>query len=168
MDTQSDENTSSVASDDDTSKRSVRFIDGANSKSSESASELNEEQLIGGDDESIVVDGGGSSSGAGESEKSQIEAEPESETEVVRKQSTLFHNALRPNSAVRQLFPSAVLLANPAQTPVLTHEALRAFDESKRTHLKTAFIHSDSDTDSIRRTIERNTLRRSLIKYEPK
>lgn len=156
---QSDENTSSVASDDETSKRSVRFIDGANSKSTESASELieDDEQQDACDSEAIVI-----------SDKCQIETEPDSETEVVKKQSTLFHNALRPNSAVRQLFPSAVLLANQTQTPVLTHEALRAFDESKRTHLKTAYIHTDTDTDSIRRTIERNTLRRSLIKYEPK
>lgn len=102
------------------------------------------------------------------SEKSQSEAEPDADTEVVKKQSTLFRNALKPNSAVSQLFPSAVLLTNPTQTPVLTHEALRAFDESKRSHLKTTFVHSESDTDSIRRTIERNALRRSLIKYEPK
>lgn len=136
----------------------MRFIDGANSKSTESASELteNDEQQEMCDGEVII------------SEKCQIETEPDSETEVVKKQSTLFHNALRPNSAVRQLFPSAMLMANPTQTPVLTHEALRAFDESKRTHLKTAYIHTDTDTDSIRRTIERNTLRRSLIKYEPK
>lgn len=100
------------------------------------------------------------------SEKCQSEAEPDTDTEVVKKQSTLFRNALKPNSAVSQLFPSAVLLTNP--TPVLTHEALRAFDESKRSHLKTTFVHSESDTDSIRRTIERNALRRSLIKYEPK
>lgn len=75
---------------------------------------------------------------------------------------------MRPNSAVRKLFPSAVLISNPSQTPTLTHEALKAFDESKRTHLKSSIIHNDSETDSIRRTIERNALRRSLIKYEPK
>lgn len=92
-----------------------------------------------------------------------------SETTSIRKQSTLFHNALRPNSAVRQLFPTAVLhAAVPPTTPPLTHEALRAFEESKRSHLKATIVHSDSETDSIRRTIERNALRRSLIKYEPK
>lgn len=81
----------------------------------------------------------------------------------------LFHNSLRPNSAVRQLFPTAVLNANAQPTQTLTHEALRAFDESKRlTQLKPSIVHSDSETDTIRRTIERNTLRRSLIKYEPK
>lgn len=76
---------------------------------------------------------------------------------------------MKPNSAVRQLFPSSAGGTNPPQTTVLTHEALKAFDESKRSHLKSTVIqHSDSDSDTIRRTIERNTLRRSLIKYEPK
>lgn len=97
-------------------------------------------------------------------------SEPESEIDVCKKQSTIFHNALRPNSAVRQLFPTAVLNTNPTTqtTTPLTHEALKAFDESKRSHLKTTIVHSDSETDTIRRTIERNALRRSLIKYEPK
>lgn len=101
-------------------------------------------------------------------EKPQNGLDVDDESEATKEQSTLFHNALRPNSVVRQLFPSAVLITNPAQTPTLTHEALKAFDESKRSHLKSSIIHSDSETDSIRRTIERNTLRRSLIKYEPK
>lgn len=87
---------------------------------------------------------------------------------ATKKQSTLFHNALRPNSAVRQLFPTAVLHTAVPITAPLTHEALRAFEESKRSHLKTTTVHSDSETDTIRRTIERNALRRSLIKYEPK
>lgn len=96
-------------------------------------------------------------------------AESEAELEMCKKQSTLFHNSLRPNSAVRQLFPTAVLNTNAtAQATPLTHEALRAFDESKRSHLKSSIVHSDSETDTIRRTIERNALRRSLIKYEPK
>jgi hypothetical protein len=86
------------------------------------------------------------------------------------------------NSAVRQLFP--------AKSPpsALTHEALKAFDESKRggnlltasqtvtsggsasstSTSPTPITHSASDTDTIKRTIERNALRRSLIKYEPK
>lgn len=85
-----------------------------------------------------------------------------------KKQSTLFHNALRPNSAVRQLFPTNIA-AQPAITATtLTNESLRAFEEAKRSHLTTTIVHSDSETDTIRRTIERNALRRSLIKYEPK
>lgn len=96
----------------------------------------------------------------------------------MKKHTSLFHNALRPNSAVRQLFPTG---------PVLTQEALRAFEESKRlsvtssttcpasataqlaaTNIANSQAGSDSDTDTIRKTIERNALRRSLIKYEPK
>lgn len=87
----------------------------------------------------------------------------------MKKHTSLFHNALGPNSAVRQLFPTG-----PA---ILTQEALRAFEESKRLSVTalpvaaTATVPSsgnDSDTDTIRKTIERNALRRSLIKYEPK
>lgn len=83
----------------------------------------------------------------------------------MKKHSSLYHNALRPNSAVRQLFPTSV---QPSAAP-LTHEALRAFEDSKKTVLPTVtHTSSDSETDTIRRTIERNALRRSLIKYEPK
>lgn len=84
----------------------------------------------------------------------------------MKKHSSLYHNALRPNSAVRQLFPTSV---QQSAAP-LTHEALRAFEDSKKTILSTPVVHasSDSETDTIRRTIERNALRRSLIKYEPK
>lgn len=90
----------------------------------------------------------------------------------MKKQSSLFHNALRPNSAVRQLFPSVAQQSLPAAP--LTHESLRAFEDAKRLHIGPAAIataaaaHSDTETDTIRRTIERNALRRSLIKYEPK
>lgn len=93
----------------------------------------------------------------------------------IKKQSSLFHNALRPNSAVRQLFPSANAVAPVTVTATtaipLTHEALRK-EDSKRITLSnmsnTNNAHSDSETDTIRKTIERNALRRSLIKYEPK
>lgn len=85
---------------------------------------------------------------------------------------SIFHNALRPNSAVRQLFPSVGgCQAGGIPPTVLTHEALRAFEEAKRGPCASAacvassVVHSDSETDTIRRTIERNALRRSLIKY---
>jgi hypothetical protein len=127
-----------------------------------------------------------------------------------RHHTSLFHNALRPNSAVRQLFPSHVH-ATTTQAP-LTHEALRALEEAKKAGLlmtstgttqptatatttnassvcgvseTTASVvavgtannnvnclaiknNNDAETDTIKRTIERNALRRSLIKYEPK
>lgn len=76
----------------------------------------------------------------------------------IKKHSTLFKNALRPNSAVQQLFPSAA-----HQT--LTSEALRAFDESKRAGcLVSTLPGSAGDSDTLRRSMERNILRRSLIK----
>jgi hypothetical protein len=112
-----------------------------------------------------------------------------------RHHTSLFHNALRPNSAVRQLFPSHVHTA----TVPLTHEALRALEEAKKLACPNAIpvavastpastspvggessgesssaampcpkATGDAETDTIKRTIERNALRRSLIKYEPK
>ncbi|XP_059621245.1 uncharacterized protein LOC132264923 [Phlebotomus argentipes] len=108
----------------------------------------------------------------GEVQSGEAEEQRPTEIMLLKKQSSLFHNALRPNSALRQLFP-AVSTASTAAAP-LTHEALRAFDESKRGPTLAAIgggglgVSSDSETDTIRRTIERNALRRSLIKYEPK
>lgn len=77
----------------------------------------------------------------------------------IKKHSTLFKNALRPNSAVQQLFPSTV------SHQTLTSEALRAFDESKRAGcLVSTLPGSTGDSDTLRRSMERNILRRSLIK----
>lgn len=103
----------------------------------------------------------------GQAQNDQNEDDSQSnDVAPMKKHSSLYHNALRPNSAVRQLFPTTVQQS--AAAP-LTHEALRAFEDSKKTIL-TPVVHSssDSETDTIRRTIERNALRRSLIKYEPK
>lgn len=134
-----------ITSDDESSKRSVRFT--------ENTKEENAELLV----DRAICDG------QDHAERNEEDV-PESEILPVKKHSSIFHNALRPNSAVRQLFPAA---AQPSA--VLTHEALRAFEEAKRPHIPSAAaIHSDSETDTIRRTIERNALRRSLIKYEPK
>lgn len=154
---QSDETTSSATSDDETSKRSVRFIDGANAKGSENASEPDQDTCDG--DSGLGTEQNGSALST---------TETDTESDTVKKQSTIFQKSLRPNSALRQLFPSAVLDPNVQPAQALTHEALRAFDESKRSQLKSSIVHSDSETDTIRRTIERNALRRSLIKYEPK
>lgn len=103
----------------------------------------------------------------GESQKELDEdddtvSEPIEPTLPPKKHASIFHNALRPNSAVRQLFPSSAQPPLPAAA--LTHEALRAFEEAKRSHIAASIVHSDSETDTIRRTIERNALRRSLIK----
>lgn len=103
-----------------------------------------------------LVDGAASNPEDTDSSDNQI-----NELIPIKKHSTLFNNALRPNSAVRQLFPSA---AQP-----LTSEVLRAFDESKKSASNlvpnlTGIINS-SDNDTLKRSMERNILRRSLIKY---
>lgn len=78
------------------------------------------------------------------------------------------NNSLRPNSAVRQLFPAKNIgkEEDPTQPQYLvTAESLRAFEEAKRAKLPQLL---QGDDESIRKTIERNTLRRSLIRYEPR
>ncbi|XP_077302139.1 uncharacterized protein LOC143922677 [Arctopsyche grandis] len=83
----------------------------------------------------------------------------------------LSNNSLRPNSAVRQLFPAGPHLVAPPQRAeddkryLVTTESLRAFEEAKRTRLPSAYRDEDL---SIRRNIDRNTLRRSLIKIDPR
>lgn len=83
------------------------------------------------------------------------------------------NNSLKPNSAVRQLFPcTKPLTTKPGedesvQQYLVTAESLRAFEEAKRSKLPQIIQSGDTD-ESIKRAIERNTLRRSLIRYEPK
>lgn len=84
------------------------------------------------------------------------------------------NNSLKPNSAVRQLFPCTKPLgglktddeSNNMQY-LVTAESLRAFEEAKRSKLPQIIQSGDTD-ESIKKAIERNTLRRSLIRYEPR
>lgn len=50
----------------------------------------------------------------------------------------------------------------------MTAESLRAFEEAKRSKLPQIVQTTGDGDDNIKRAIERNTLRRSLIRYEPK
>lgn len=102
-------------------------------------------------------------------------------------------NSLKPNSAVRQLFPDPRFISPPpapakgvvalsgthdsasdsdatseAQKFLITTESLRLFDAVKRSKMAgSRSDSSESESSSIKRTIERNALRRSLIcKYE--
>lgn len=82
------------------------------------------------------------------------------------------NNSLKPNSAVRQLFPCTKPLPTKVGDEQAAHhqylvtaESLKAFEEAKRSKLP-QIIHSGETDDSIKRAIERNTLRRSLIRYE--
>lgn len=82
------------------------------------------------------------------------------------------NNSLKPNSAVRQLFPCTKALApksgqEEGQQYLVTAESLKAFEEAKRSKLP-QMIQNAGTTDSIKKVIERNTLRRSLLRYEPK
>ncbi len=107
-------------------------------------------------------------------------------------------NSLKPNSAVRQLFPDPRFVNPPTQLSELdcddnlgkcegkylvTEESLRAFNEVNKRSVFATFsgkerypykdanftVHSDDEdipqNDLIKKTIERNTLRRSLMRY---
>uniref|UniRef100_A0A182JME2 Uncharacterized protein n=1 Tax=Anopheles atroparvus TaxID=41427 RepID=A0A182JME2_ANOAO len=224
---QNDDSTAVTSDEETSSKRSVRF---------------NEESTI----REACCDGE-VQAGLSEGEVGTCRAINYMSDTLKRHSSGLFHNALRPNSAVRQLFPSSAIQpllttaisgngpTAPTATPpgttmvtmagqagaqttttgagaagsahpttVLTQEALKAFDDAKKTpglvHQHSLTSNSGSmsnipnsaaaalavsavaatagggagipggpgETDTIRRTIERNALRRSLIKYEPK
>lgn len=80
------------------------------------------------------------------------------------------NNSLKPNSAVRQLFPCTKPLNKTDEESMqylVTAESLRAFEEAKRSKLP-QIIQSGETDESIKKAIERNTLRRSLIRYEPR
>lgn len=51
---------------------------------------------------------------------------------------------------------------------MVTAESLRAFEEAKRSKLPQIIQNVSGTNESIKRVIERNTLRRSLLRYEPK
>ncbi|XP_044589038.1 uncharacterized protein LOC123268191 isoform X1 [Cotesia glomerata] len=101
--------------------------------------------------------------------------------------SSLVTNSLKPNSAVRQLFPNPKFISPPpalskgmslsndetdsdseAQRYLVTTESLRLFDSVKRAKMAgSRSDSSESDSSTIKRTIERNALRRSLVcKYD--
>lgn len=85
------------------------------------------------------------------------------------------NNSLKPNSAVRQLFPCTKPMPKNHEESsesqhhqyLVTAESLRAFEEAKRSKLP-QIIQSGETDETIKRAIERNTLRRSLIRYEPR
>ncbi|CAG9859520.1 unnamed protein product [Phyllotreta striolata] len=78
------------------------------------------------------------------------------------------NNSLKPNSAVRQLFPCTKGLSGQAEDRqyLITADSLKAFEEAKRSKLPQ--LIQNAGTDSIQKVIERNSLRRSLLRYEPK
>lgn len=82
------------------------------------------------------------------------------------------NNSLKPNSAVRQLFPCTKPINSKSdqvsEQYVVTAESLRAFEEAKRSKLPQIIQNVGGTNESIKRVIERNTLRRSLLRYEPK
>lgn len=73
-----------------------------------------------------------------------------------KKHSSIFNNALRPNSALRQLFPTAKEQANNSKSN--TDYNLVSTDDTI----------DETEVEVLKKTIERNIFRRSLTKYEPR
>ncbi|KAJ3655139.1 hypothetical protein Zmor_014277 [Zophobas morio] len=161
---------SSVASDEEgSSRRSVRFIESEQNKrdSCDGAPDNST-------DENTKTEN--SNSQPKQSENCNSSVSPES-TEMMLtfklgNHVLISNNSLKPNSAVRQLFPCTKQLNGKAEDEsihqyLVTAESLRAFEEAKRSKLP-QIIQSGETDESIKRAIERNTLRRSLIRYEPR
>lgn len=161
-------------------------------KMTETEGEKQEEEVVGSAD--------GVGDGEEEKKEKQETTSPES-TELTLTfklgQHVLVANSLKPNSAVRQLFPTPRFLSPPPQDDddeitdnektippkqfLVTAESLRLFEEAKNSKILgninekesgQSFIaimpptqRSDEEDVRLRRTIERNTLRRSLIRY---
>ncbi|KYB27687.1 hypothetical protein TcasGA2_TC010445 [Tribolium castaneum] len=161
---------SNVASDEEGgSRRSVRFIESEQNK---------RDSCDGAPDNSVEETSKTESSNSQpkQSENCSSSISPES-TEMMLtfklgNHVLISNNSLKPNSAVRQLFPCTKQLNGKAEDEsihqyLVTAESLRAFEEAKRSKLP-QIIQSGETDESIKRAIERNTLRRSLIRYEPR
>lgn len=163
---------SSVASDEENgSRRSVRFIESEQNKrdSCDGASDNNsmEENKT----ENLSID----QTKQNENVNSNSVSPESTEMMLTFKLGNhvlISNNSLKPNSAVRQLFPCTKQLNGKGDDEsihqyLVTAESLRAFEEAKRSKLP-QIIQSGETDESIKRAIERNTLRRSLIRYEPR
>lgn len=164
---------SSVASDEENgSRRSVRFIESEQNKrdSCDGASDNNstEENKT---EENLSIE----QTKQNENVNSNSVSPESTEMMLTFKLGNhvlISNNSLKPNSAVRQLFPCTKQLNGKGDDEsihqyLVTAESLRAFEEAKRSKLP-QIIQSGETDESIKRAIERNTLRRSLIRYEPR
>ncbi|CAH1962301.1 unnamed protein product, partial [Acanthoscelides obtectus] len=156
--------TDSASDEDGPNHRTVRFVEAEEKKDKCKASPEMEREIEGDEVNHKNVENG-------QDKDSEIGSEP---TEMMLtfklgNHMLISNNSLKPNSAVRQLFPSAKPLADgttqddSSDQYLVTAESLKAFEEAKRAKLPQII-----QNDSIKRVIERNTLRRSLVRYEPR
>ncbi|KAG5889456.1 hypothetical protein JTB14_016436 [Gonioctena quinquepunctata] len=157
----------STSDDDSSSTRMVRFIEEEKKDSCKASPETDKElDVIETNKEEDET------SSRNESPGSAVEPTEMMLTFKLGNHVLISNNSLKPNSAVRQLFPCTKPLSQQKtseeeQQYLVTAESLRAFEEAKRSRLP-QIIQSAGTNDSIKRVIERNTLRRSLARYEPK
>ncbi|XP_060517058.1 uncharacterized protein LOC132696321 [Cylas formicarius] len=170
-----------TTSDDESgSKRSVRFIESTETKEKRDVCDgAPETSLEEGSSKQLQLEPTDKIDNAANKHPTENSSSPES-TEMMLtfklgSHVLISNNSLKPNSAVRQLFPCAQSLAaaqgvreeENSQQYLVTAESLRAFEEAKRSKLP-QIVHTGENDENIKRAIERNTLRRSLIRYEPR
>nr|XP_023016754.1 uncharacterized protein LOC111506056 [Leptinotarsa decemlineata] len=155
--------TDSTSDDDSSTTRTVRFIEEEKKDSCKTSPEADSTFQVA-RKEGEEVDEPPSRNGSPASEATEMMLTFKLGNHVL-----ISNNSLKPNSAVRQLFPCTKPLTQKEeeQQYLVTAESLRAFEEAKRSKLP-QIIQSAGTNDSIKRVIERNTLRRSLVRYEPK
>ncbi|XP_074040544.1 uncharacterized protein isoform X2 [Leptinotarsa decemlineata] len=155
--------TDSTSDDDSSTTRTVRFIEEEKKDSCKTSPEADSTFQVA-RKEGEEVDEPPSRNGSPSSEATEMMLTFKLGNHVL-----ISNNSLKPNSAVRQLFPCTKPLTQKEeeQQYLVTAESLRAFEEAKRSKLP-QIIQSAGTNDSIKRVIERNTLRRSLVRYEPK
>nr|XP_022914286.1 uncharacterized protein LOC111424825 [Onthophagus taurus]XP_022914287.1 uncharacterized protein LOC111424825 [Onthophagus taurus] len=161
-----------ITSDDEgTNKRSVRFIE-----SKENQTTPKQRDVCDGAPDVQVQEEIAHQKPDETKESSVISQNPNESTEMMLtfklgNHVLISNNSLKPNSAVRQLFPCTKPPGKVEETVnnqyLVTAESLKAFEEAKRSKLPQIIQSGDTD-ESIRRAIERNTLRRSLIRGDPK
>nr|CAI5857965.1 unnamed protein product [Callosobruchus analis] len=155
----------SASDEDGPNHRTVRFVEAEEKKDRCKVSPGSEREIEGDEvNHKNAEDGQQDKDGEGTAEPTEMML-----TFKLGNHMLISNNSLKPNSAVRQLFPSAKPLADSTAQDdasdqyLVTAESLKAFEEAKKAKLP-QIIHNDS----IKRVIERNTLRRSLVRYEPR
>lgn len=159
--------TDSTSDEEGSSQRMVRFIEAEEKKDSCKSSPDNDRQVEGTDSQPKIEETERKpnidiTDGVGEPTEMML-------TFKLGNHVLISNNSLKPNSAVRQLFPCTKPLnaKDPNEQYLVTAESLKAFEEAKRSKLPQV-IQNAGTNESIKRVIERNTLRRSLVRYEPK
>lgn len=161
-----------MSDDEGSSHRTVRFIEAEEKKDSCKSSPELDREVEGTDSESKPIEHSPPEKTPNHDSPDGAELTEMTLTFKLGNHVLISNNSLKPNSAVRQLFPCTKPMNSKSdlitEQYVVTAESLRAFEEAKRSKLPQIIQNVGGTNESIKRVIERNTLRRSLLRYEPK